>query len=79
MTFISSPIVLVLVGVIGLLVGLLIGFLFIDRDSRKSKSAGVPEEFAKDGFLKSRGCFIRLPRNALYPSWMESSSGKPKI
>jgi len=52
MTFISSPIVLVLVGVIGLLVGLLIGFLFIDRDSRKSKSAGVPEEFAKDGFFE---------------------------
>ncbi len=52
MTLFSSPIVLVLVGVIGLLIGLLVGFLFIDRDAKKSRAANIPEEFTRDGFLE---------------------------
>jgi hypothetical protein len=48
MALFSNPIVLVLVGVIGLLIGLLIGFLFVDREPRKSSE--LPQEYTKDGF-----------------------------
>lgn len=46
----SSTIFLVMVGIVGLLVGLLIGYLFADREPKKSKGDGIPADLAKDGF-----------------------------
>lgn len=50
MPLISSPIFLVLVGIVGLLIGLLVGYLFLDREPKNTKGSGIPTELSKDGY-----------------------------
>ncbi len=50
MPVLSNTIFLVMVGIVGLLVGLLIGYLFADREPKKAKEDGIPADLRKDGF-----------------------------